>query len=46
MNDLFLSNLSALIGITYTIALLGHILYKGFIRKTEAAYVASHKKSK
>ena len=34
-----LTDIGHLLGLIYTIALLGHILYKGFIRKTEDAYV-------
>lgn len=33
MNEL-LTNTGSLIGIAYTIALLGHILHKGFIAET------------
>ncbi len=39
MNEI-LSDAGALIGIVYTVALLGHILHKGFIAKTFAAYKA------
>jgi hypothetical protein len=42
MNEL-LTNAGSLIGIAYTIALLGHILYRGFIRETDAARFAARR---
>ena len=30
----FLTDIGALIGIAYTVALLGHIVYKGLVAKT------------
>ncbi len=41
MNEL-LTNAGSLLGMLYTVAILGHILYKGFIRET-AAEMLAHK---